>query len=170
MYRKKVIKDIDVKLLNDILIDVKHHFQQSSAPNYLKRLTLKINPIFTVVNRPHSLIYGCAYAISTSSRNFAIKKRLNLKREHHPSIDIDDQSYFLIIEINKPLLKRVTKRGLRYLIAHEFAHLIQIINDQEVDGRQSLSTPLDHDIIWKQLCKWSGGTGSDLIPFKEIYI
>jgi hypothetical protein len=167
-FRKKGAK-VTEELLQDILWDVKQKFSESLAPDYLKKLLKQCNPIFHIVNRPKWQIYGQAYLCSKWAKKDIAKRQLKLKQSTHPMTKVDGEYYFLIIQINKGAYKSITRRGLRYLIAHELGHILQICLDQEVDGCFSFSTANDHDNRWLRLTKWMGGTGSEIIPVEEIW-
>jgi hypothetical protein len=153
-----------------ILNHIRDTFERSDAPQYIKRKLAKLHPIFEIVNAPKWQLYGQAYLVGQYAKKSAVKKRLKLKIQTHPTIYIDDTYFFCILQINKGAMHLVSYRGLRYLVAHELAHLLQIVLDEEVDGQYSYSTALDHDARWGRITKWMGGTGSELIPFKEIWV
>jgi hypothetical protein len=162
MFRKKNAR-ITLGLLEDILDDVRWTFQNSEAPAYLKRRVRKLPIVFGIVNRPYSDICGNAIAIGRYAKKEPIKHRLKLKLRTHPTVTIDGDYYFLVIEINRGALKRITRRGLRYLVAHEYAHILQIVVDEEVSNQSSYSTPEDHNKRWQRFCKWMGGDVSEYI-------
>jgi hypothetical protein len=169
MWRRKSIK-VTVNNLNMILNHIRDTFERSDAPKYLKKKLAKLHPIFEIVNAPKWQLYGQAYLVGQYAKKCAVKKRLKLKIHTHPSVYIDDNYFFCILQINKGAMHVVSYRGLRYLVAHELAHLLQIVVDEEVDGQFSYSTALDHDSRWQNITKWMGGTGSEIIPFKEIWV
>lgn len=168
-FHKKGVRVTD-ELLKDVLNDVKEKFDDSDAPKYLKRHLRKIEPIFQIVNRPNWYLYGQAWAVSRWAKKDIAKRQLKLRRSTHPMVILDDEYYFLVIQINKGSFRGITRRGLRYLVAHELAHILQIVVDEEVDGCYSYSTNDDHDHRWYRLTRWMGGTGSELIPHEEIWV
>jgi hypothetical protein len=168
-FRKKGVKVTD-ELLRDILWDVKQKFSESLAPAYLKRKLEKLDIIFHIVNRPSWYLYGQAWAVSKWAKKDIAKRQLKLKQRTHPTIAMDGDYYFLVIQINKGSFKGITRRGLRYLVAHELAHILQIVVDEEVDGCYSYSTSEDHNDKWLRFTRWMGGTGSEFIPLKEIWV
>jgi hypothetical protein len=168
-YRKKGVR-ITYELLEEILNEVKEKFNESEAPEYLKKKLKKINPVFFISNKKRTDMVGGAVAINRYAKKDLIKNSLKLKRSIHPTVTLLGEVYFLIIEVNKGGLRCITHRGLRYLVAHELAHLLQVVLDEEVDGSYSYSTPNDHDERWYRFTKWMGGTGSDIIPFNEIWV
>jgi hypothetical protein len=168
-FRKKGVTVTD-ELLQDILWDVKQKFYESSAPVYLKKKLDKISPVFHIVNRPHWQLYGQAWATSKWSKKDIAKRQLKLRQATHPTIILDGNVYFLVLQINKGSWRGITRRGLRYLVAHEFAHLLQIVVDEEVDGCYSFSTNEDHNYKWLKYTRWMGGTGSETIPVNEIWV
>jgi hypothetical protein len=169
-FRKVCIK-VTVDILNDILADIYEKFKNSKAPVYLKKHLMRIKPIFQIVNKPKWFIYGQAWALSSRSRRKDIAKRqLKLRISTHPTIIIDNKYYFLIIQINIGAQQPgITHRGLRYLVSHELAHLLQIVVDKEVNGTTSYSTSEDHNNKWRKMTRWMGGTGSITIPPYEIW-
>jgi hypothetical protein len=169
MYRRKSIK-ITVNNLNEILNQIRDTFERSAAPAYLKRKLSQIHPIFEIVNAPKWQLYGQAYLVGQYAKKSAVKKRLKLKVKTHPTVVIDETYFFCILQINKGSMHIISHRGLRYLVAHELAHILQIVADEEVDGQYSYSTALDHDEKWVKYTKWMGGTATEIIPFKEIWV
>lgn len=168
-FRKKGVK-VTEELLHDVLWDVKQKFSESLAPVYLKKKLSKLEPIFHIVNRKKWLLYGQAWAVSKWAKKDIAKRQLKLKQSTHPTTTMDNDIYFLVIQINKGAWKGITRRGLRYLVAHEFAHLLQIVVDEEVDGCYSYSTNEDHNAKWLRYTRWMGGTGSETIPVDEIWV
>jgi predicted nucleotide-binding protein (sugar kinase/HSP70/actin superfamily) len=168
-YRKKGVK-VTVELLDDILNDVVEKFYSSDAPLYLKKKLTHVQPIFCVTRRRKCNLIGSAWAVGCSYKKDAVKNQLKLNKNTHPTIILDGDYYFLIIKINKGAFRGITRRGLRYLVAHELAHILQIVVDEEVDDNYSYSTANDHDAKWLKYTKWMGGTGSELIPPEEIWV
>jgi predicted nucleotide-binding protein (sugar kinase/HSP70/actin superfamily) len=115
-------------------------------------------------------LYGQAWAVGKWTKKDIAKRQLHIREKTHPSVALDGDIYFLVIQINKGAIRMITRRGLRYLLAHELAHILQICIDEEVDCGYSYSTEADHDEKWTRYAKWMGGTGSELIPFKEIWV
>lgn len=167
---RKVHVGVTPELLNDILWDVKQKFFDSGAPDYLKRYLKRIHPVFHIINKPKWKIYGQAWLVSRWAKKDIAKKQLKLNINKHPTITIDGDIYFCILQINKGCYGFITRRGLRYLVAHELAHLLQIVVDEEVDGLYSYSTSEDHNKKWLHMTRWMGGTGSELIPPEEIWV
>ena len=166
---RKIAVRVKPELLYEILLEVKQKFFDSAAPDYLKRLLKRCYPIFHVINRPKWQIYGQAYLCGRYARKDFAKRYLKLRRSTHPMTRVDGDDYFLIIQINNGAHKGITRRGLKYLVAHELGHILQTVLDQEVDGQYSYSTQADHDDRWKRLTKWMGGSGKELIPDEEIW-
>lgn len=167
-YRKRSVK-VTKELLESILEDVRIKFNSSDAPMTLKKKLATIYPIFEIINAPKWYIYGQAYCVGRYAKKCAVKRRYKLNITTHPTTIINDDYFFCIIQINKGAMHLVSRRGLRYLVAHELAHLLQTVVDEEVDGQFSYSTWNDHGLKWVQYTKWMGGTGSEIIPFKEIW-
>ena len=167
-FRKKRV-EVTQELLHEILREVTDKFLDSPAPKYLKQHIRRCNPVFHIVNRPKWNIYGQAYLCSRWVKADIAKMHMKLSTRKHPTTVINNEVYFLVIQINVGAWRSITKRGLRYLIAHEFGHIAQIVIDEEVDGQYSYSTDSDHDHRWLRLTKWMGGTGSERIPKNEIW-
>lgn len=161
MYRKKYCR-ITFDVLEEALTKVRKTFETSKAPKRLKKLLRRLPIIFKMCNFPQSKDCGMAIAIGERCRHRA-SRRYKSFRKNKPGIRIDDEIYYLFIEINQGSLKRLTFRGLRYIIAHELAHIVQIVDDKEVEGHMSYSTPSDHDKKWGRMCKWMGGIDSPWI-------
>lgn len=169
-FHKKSVR-ITEELLQDILGDVKLKFYDSDAPDYLKRKLRAIQPVFQIVNRKLWQLYGQAWLVGKWAKKDIAKRQLKLRQSTHPTIVVDGDIYFAVIQINKAAARMITRRGLRYLVAHELAHILQIVVDQEVDGTFSYSTETrDHDEKWVKYTHWMGGTGSEIIPISEIWV
>jgi hypothetical protein len=168
-FRKIHIKVTQESLL-DVLKDVKQTFSMSDAPDYLKKLVNRIDINFFIVNRPKWRLYGQAFLVAQQVKDDLAKKCLKLNAKVNPSIIIEGTVYFPIIEINKGMCHRITRRGQRHLVAHEFAHIIDSIVYKEVNGVYSISTQdKDHNENWVRKAKWMGGSGSELVPDEEIW-
>lgn len=167
---RKIHVKVTPELLNDIINDVKQKFLFSDAPAYQKKLLKKIHPNFHIVRKPKWNIYGQAWLVSHIAKKDIAKRHLKLNVNKHPSITIDGDIYFCILQINRGCFSFITRRGLRYLVAHELAHLLQIVIDEEVDGLYSYSTSEDHNKKWFNIVRRMGGTGSEYIPPEEIWV
>jgi hypothetical protein len=173
MFRKKTTP-ITVDVCNDLVQDIKIRFRSSEAPAYIKAKLEHITPIFIFINRPKWMFYGQAWCVSKWAKKDATKKKYKLREATHPMTMIDGNKYFMIIQINKGLLhtliNNVTHRGLRYLVAHELAHLLQFYVDEHVSTTYSFCVGDDHGTKWGNYVRWMGGTGSKVVPRSEIWI
>jgi hypothetical protein len=176
MFRKKSII-VTAELLNDLLTEVKQTFSVSNAPAYIKTISRNITPNFLIINRPTIKFVGQAWLCSPKVKKersrswcWAYPKRLKLNIATHPTVTVDHEVYFAIILINGGVYKKMTRRGIRYIIGHEFAHLIQIVMDKEVNGMTSFASEEDHNDKWYRLARWCGSTGSRYISSKEIWV
>ena len=167
-FRKKGVK-VTPELLNDVLWDVKEKFFSSDAPEYLKKQLRRINPNFHIVRHRKWDIVAQAWMVGRFARKDVAKKCLKLKQSVHPVVTLDGDVYFPIIQINKGAFQGITRRGLFYVLAHELAHLLQIVNDEEVDGTYSYSSDADHDKRWLRLTLWMGGRGTEYIEHDQIW-
>lgn len=169
MFRKRSVR-VTVELLDEVLKDVKERFYASDAPAYHKNLLKKITPVFHVVNRRKWDTVAQAWAVGKYVRKDDAKKALKLRQSTHPMLYIDGDQYFMLIQFNKGASYLWTRRGLRHVIAHELAHLLQIVVDKDVDGKTSLSNEAtDHDEHWKRWAKQMGGTGKEIIMPAEMW-
>jgi hypothetical protein len=164
--RKRV--EVTYDLLYMLLEEVKEHFYHSKAPVYLKRIMKhKCFPVFYICNYKKCNWYGQACAVSKHAHD-ATKKKLKLRVKSHPHIWMKHNHYFLIIEINKGLLK-YTRRGLKNLIAHEVAHIFQIIVDRHVDDFYSINDDdIDHGDKWKRYCRYFGGIPQEYFCVNQL--
>lgn len=158
---------VTIELLEELVGEIKEHFYKSPAPVKYKKLCKKINPVFHIINRKKWFFYGQAQAIGKYAKSY-LKRQLKLSCKTHPCVTLDGCEYFLVIEINLGL-RSFTRRGLRYLVAHEYAHLLQMVHDEEVYNQASYATESDHDWKWQTLCKCLGGVPSEFIEEKYIW-
>lgn len=165
-YRKKSAR-ITIELLNELVSECRMNFRFSDAPQSAKKLLDKIHPIFQIIHQKKWQLYGNAMAIGKYAKKNRCKRLLKLKCATHPCITLDGNDYFMVIQINH--IRSFTRRGLRYLVAHEFAHLLQIAIDEEVYNQFSYSTDHDHDEKWQKLCTAMGGNGEEFIWTEDIW-
>jgi hypothetical protein len=160
--------EVTYDLLYMLLDEVKEHFQHSKAPVYLKRIVKKkCFPIFSICNYKKCNWYGIAVAVSKYAHD-ATKKKLKLRVKSHPHVWMKQNCYFLIIEINKGLLQ-YTRKGLKNLVAHEVAHIVQIVVDKHVDDQYSINdADIDHGKNWKRYCKYLGGIPEECFCVKQL--
>lgn len=169
-YRKIGIRaSISVELLNELVKECKEKYLASSASAHLKQIAKDITPVFYIVKNKQWKFYGAAQAIGVYAKKCLAKRILKLKRETHPTTRILGDDYFMVITINLGLIRKITRRGLKYIVAHEFAHLIQIAHDEEVEGQSSFSTDNDHNRFWKVQCKRCGGDGEEFIWYRHVW-
>lgn len=169
MFRKKSVR-VTVELLEDILHDVKEKFYKSEAPEYHKNILRKITPVFHVIKRRRSNTVAQAWAVSKYVRKDPSKKALRLRQSTHPMMVIDGDPYFMLIQFNRGASCLWSRRGVRHVIAHELAHLLQIAVDKDVDGKCSMSDEAtDHNERWQKWAKWMGGTGEEIISPTEMW-
>ena len=159
-YRKKKCH-VTIELLNELAEECRQQFKLSDATKRSKKLLDKISPIFHIIKQKKWQLYGNAMAIGRYGKKNRCKQLLKLKCETHPSVSLDGNEYFMVIQINN--ICRFTRRGLKYLVAHEFAHLLSICLLCEVENQFSYSTDNDHDEKWQKLCKQMGGDGKEFI-------
>lgn len=140
-------------------------FQASKATLKLKRIDRSIKPLVFLYGRRGGTLaqaYGLSLRSSCSSR-----KRLGLRESIHPSSLIGKRKYFMIIEVNPNAFskyKTTTWKSLCVVIAHELAHLCDIICRKQTFGDMtSIDPTTDHDGVWKNLSKCYGGNDGPLI-------
>jgi hypothetical protein len=164
--KKKVIVTID--LLDKLAEECKERFYKSDATQKSKQILKKVNPIFQIIRYPKWRIYGNAMAIGKYAKKDRCKRNLKLKCSNHPHLRLDGNDFFMVIQINVAL-GNFTRRGLRYLVAHELAHLLQIVEDEEVENQYSYSTDNDHSKRWATYCRQMGGNGEEFIELYHVW-
>jgi len=165
-YRKKRAR-ITIDLLEELVEECRLDFGFSDATKRSKKLLDKIHPIFQIIKQTKWQLYGNAMAIGKYAKKDRCKRLLKLKCITHPTVSLDGNDYFMVIQINN--IKSFTRRGLKYLVAHEFAHLLQIALDEEVYNQSSYSTDHDHDEFWQKLCIAMGGNGKEFIYDEDVW-
>lgn len=165
-YRKKRAH-VTIDLLEELAEECRQNFDASDATKKSKKLLDKISPIFQIIKQTKWQLYGNAMAIGRYAKKDRCKRILKLKCSTHPTVSLDGNDYFMVIQINN--IRGFTRRGLKYLVAHEFAHLLQIAIDEEVYNQFSYSTDHDHDERWQKLCFAMGGNGKEYIYDEDVW-
>jgi len=144
---------------------VERRFQRSKAPERLKRIARKINPLIFICGHRGSVL-GQAYGVSLRSFDSS-RLRFGLRESIHPSSKIKRRKYFMIIEINPLAFSKLRMTRWKYLcrvMGHEMGHILDFVVRQQASGSTTDNDPAtDHDEFWQTLSKYYGGNTDPII-------
>jgi hypothetical protein len=149
------ISDLRINHMQAAVDRAKRMFFKNCPNKKLKHQLKLLIPIFELINLAKGNMAQAA-ATGVNVKNDSLKKRIRLKKSTHPTYLINKHEYFLTIQFNKDQLVSIDKRIFQDIIAHELAHLLDIVAREVVNGYYSYSNETDHDAYWNQLAKWMG--------------
>lgn len=141
-------------------------FQRSNAPERLKRIARKVNPIVFLCGRKPQWL-AAAYGVSVRAK-VPERQILDLRESHTPYTVIGKRGYYLLIQVYPKSFSKLEMTSWRYLkrvIAHELGHLIHSCTEKQ-DGYLTGANPeTDHCEEWQRISRWCGGNTEPEIAY-----
>ena len=131
----------------------------------IKVISSSLYPVIQLVKYPRSRWYAAAFAVNVNKIHLTSAIRRYKVPEGSPKVKILKEYYYCVIQVNIGLRDRANDNWLYQLISHEYAHLIQIVLDNDVNVNCSEThDKLDHAWLWKHIHKSMNGNGLEYIP------
>jgi hypothetical protein len=159
---------VNTSILHLLTEEVKLKFAKSNQPRRFKNIARDIFPIYHMLWQPRASYRARTWAVNIKysgpeKRDWGLSKRI----QPYTRIGFDD--YFMCVDFNLSGAKRTTRRALKNLVSHEFAHMIETVFNKEIneDGNYTVAydSETGHGPLWQELHRAMGGNASTSAGF-----
>lgn len=143
-------------------------FQRSKAPERLKRLARKVNPIVFLCGRKPNWL-ACAYGVSVRAK-VPERKKLDLRESVTPYTVVGNRGYYMLIQVYPKSFSKLEMTSWSYLkrvIAHELAHCIHTCTEKQGGYFTESDPATDHCEEWQRISRWCGGNDEPEIAYSK---